>query len=105
MDAERDATKYKQVEYMKKYIGEEFDAVISGVSTFGFWAQTVLQRCEGFVSILNLPQTDEYSHIEEEYAIVGRRTKKKYQIGNAIRIKVVSANLLKKQIDFDLVND
>ncbi len=105
MDAERDATKYKQVEYMKKYIGEEFDAIISGVSTFGFWAQTVLQRCEGFVSILNLPQTDEYSHIEEEYAIVGRRTKKKYQIGNAIRIKVVSANLSKKQIDFDLVND
>ncbi|MBK8330339.1 MAG: RNB domain-containing ribonuclease [Bacteroidetes bacterium] len=76
MDAERDATKYKQVEYMKKYIGEEFDAVISGVSTFGFWAQTVLQRCKGFVSILNLPQTDEYSHIEEEYAIVGRRTKR-----------------------------
>lgn len=103
MDAERDATKYKQVEFMRKYIGEEFDAVISGVSTFGFWAQTVQQRCEGFISILNLPQTDEYRHIEEEYAIVGRRTKKKYQIGHAIRVKVVSANLTKKQIDFDLV--
>lgn len=104
MDAERDATKYKQVEFMQKYIGDEFDAVISGVSAFGFWAQTVQQRCEGFISILNLPQTDEYKHIEEEYAIVGKRTKKKYQIGNAIRVKVVSANLIKKQIDFDLVD-
>ncbi|MBK7689564.1 MAG: ribonuclease R [Bacteroidetes bacterium] len=104
MDAERDATKYKQVEFMRKYIGEEFDAVISGVSPFGFWAQTVLQRCEGFISILHLPDTDEYKHIEEEYAIVGKRTKKKYQIGNPVRVKVVSANLQKKQIDFDLVS-
>jgi ribonuclease R len=104
MEAERDATKYKQVEFMRKYIGEEFDAVISGVSPFGFWAQTVLQRCEGFISILHLPDTDEYKHIEEEYAIVGKRTKKKYQIGNPVRVKVVSANLQKKQIDFDLVS-
>lgn len=104
MEAEREATKYKQVEFMKKYIGEEFDAVISGVAGFGFWAQTIQQKCEGFISVLNLPQTDDYQFIEEEYALVGRRTKKKYQIGNAVRVKVISANLSKRQIDFDLVS-
>ncbi len=103
MEAEREATKYKQVEFMKKYIGEEFDAVISGVAGFGFWAQTVQQRCEGFISLLNLPQTDDYQFIEEEYALVGRRTKKKYQIGNPVRVKVVSASLSKRQIDFDII--
>lgn len=103
MDAERDATKYKQVEFMQKYIGDEFDATISGVSNFGFWAQTLEQRCEGFISLINLPQVDEYKYMEEEYAIVGRRTGRKYQVGQAVRVKVVSTNLVKKQIDFDLV--
>lgn len=103
MEAEREATKYKQVEYMKKYIGEEFDAIISGVGKFGFWAQTVEQKCEGFVSILDLPFQDTFEFITEEYALVGKKTKKKFQIGDAIKIKVVNTNLTKRQIDYDLV--
>jgi ribonuclease R len=103
MEAEREGQKYKQVEFMRKFIGDEFDAVISGVANFGFWAQTVDQKCEGFVSLLNLQDVDDFQFIEEEYALVGRRTKQKFQIGKSVRIKVIAAFLDKKQIDFDLV--
>lgn len=103
MEAEREGQKYKQVEFMRKFIGDEFDAVISGVANFGFWAQTVEHKCEGFVSLLNLQDVDDFQFIEEEYALVGRRTKQKFQIGKPIRIKVIAAFLDKKQIDFDLV--
>ena len=103
MEAEREGQKYKQVEFMRKFIGDEFDAVISGVANFGFWAQTVDHKCEGFVSLLNLQDVDDFQFIEEEYALVGRRTKQKFQIGKSVRIKVIAAFLDKKQIDFDLV--
>lgn len=103
MEAERDGHKYKQVEFMRKHIGEEFDAVISGVASFGFWATTTLQRCEGLVSVFNMQDRDEFQFVEDEYALVGRRTKAVYQIGKPVRIKVAAANLSKRQIDFDLV--
>jgi len=103
MDAERDGNKYKQVEFMRKFIGEEFDAVISGVANFGFWAQTVEHRCEGFVSLLNLSDVDEFQFVEEEYALIGKRSKRKFQIGKPVRIKVISASLEKRQIDFDFL--
>jgi ribonuclease R len=89
---------------MRKFIGEEFDAVISGVANFGFWAQTVEHKCEGFISLLHLQQVDDFQYIEEEYALVGRRTKQKFQIGKPVRIKVMAAYLDKKQIDFDLIS-
>jgi ribonuclease R len=104
MEAERDGHKYKQVEFISKHIGEEFDAVISGVANFGFWAQTTLHRCEGFVSLLNLDKVDEFQFIEEEYALVGKRTKQKFQIGKSLKIKVIRTSLEKKQIDYDLVS-
>jgi ribonuclease R len=103
MEAERDGHKYKQVEFMRKHVGEEFDAVISGVASFGFWATTTLQRCEGLVSVFNMQDRDEFQFVEDEYALVGRRTKAVYQIGKPVRIKVAAANLNKRQIDFDLV--
>ncbi len=103
MEAERDANKYKQVEYMRKFIGGEFDAIISGVSTFGFWAQTVDHKCEGFLSTAGLIDLDDFQYDEEQYALIGKRTKKKFQMGQAVHVKVVSANLVKKQIDFDWV--
>lgn len=104
MEAEREGHKYKQVEFMRKHIGEEFDAVISGVAAFGFWATTTLQRCEGFVSVFNLQERDLFEFVEDSYALVGRRTKAVYQIGQTVRIKVAAANLSKRQIDFELID-
>lgn len=103
MEAERAANKYKQVEYMQDYVGEEFEAVISGVASFGFWAETVEHKCEGMVSITDLAEIDEFELPEGEYALVGRHTGARFGMGDKVKIKVVSANLEKRQIDFSLV--
>jgi ribonuclease R len=103
MEAERASNKYKQVEYMKDFVGEEFDGVISGVSTFGFWVETVLHKCEGLVSVKDLVEYDDFRHDEANYCLVGMRTKKAFRMGDTVRIKVVSANLAKRQLDYELV--
>ncbi|MFT3980667.1 MAG: ribonuclease R [Ferruginibacter sp.] len=105
MEAERAGNKYKQVEFMKDYLAEEFDAVISGVSTFGFWAETVEHKCEGLVSIRDLSDYDDFRLDEADYSLVGARTKKKFRMGDKVRIKVVAANLSKRQLDYEWVAD
>ncbi|MBV9962313.1 MAG: ribonuclease R [Parafilimonas sp.] len=103
MEAERAANKYKQVEFMKEFLGEEFDAVISGVARFGFWAETVEHKCEGLISINDLNNYDEFRHIEGDYSLVGRRSGRKFRMGDNVRIKVVAANLTKRQLDYEWV--
>lgn len=103
MDAERAANKYKQVQYMRKYIGEDFDGVISGVASFGFWVETVEHKCEGLVSVNSLLEYDEFRHAESDYCLVGMRSGKKFRMGDKVRIKVAAANLIKRQLDYDWV--
>jgi ribonuclease R len=103
MEAERSANKYKQVEYMRQFIGETFDAVISGVSTFGFWAETVAHKCEGLVSIADLATVDEFTFLESDYALVGMHSGKRFRIGDKVQIRVEAASLEKRQIDFGYV--
>ena len=105
MESERAGNKYKQVEFMKEYLGEEFDAVISGVSTFGFWAETVEHKCEGLVSVRDLSEYDDFRHDDTDYSLIGARTKKKFRMGDKVRIKVISANLAKRQLDYQWVAD
>lgn len=103
MEAERAANKYKQVQYMKNYLGEEFEGVISGVASFGFWVETVEHKCEGLVSINSLLEYDEFRHVEEDYCLVGQRSGKKFRMGDKVWIKVVAANLTKRQLDYEWV--
>ncbi len=103
MEAERSANKYKQVEYMRQFIGETFDAVISGVSTFGFWAETVAHKCEGLVSLADLATVDEFTFLEADYALVGMHSGMRFRIGDKVKIKVEAASLEKRQIDFGYV--
>ena len=100
METERAANKYKQVEYMQNYLGEEFEGVISGVSSFGFWVETVEHKCEGLVSIHSLYDYDDFQHIETDYCLSGKRSGRTFRMGDKIRIKVVSANLTKRQLDY-----
>ncbi|MBS1780507.1 MAG: ribonuclease R [Bacteroidetes bacterium] len=102
MEAERAANKYKQVEFMTAHVGEEFEAVVSGVASFGFWAETVEHKCEGMVSITDLHDLDDFELIEGDYALVGRYTGMRFTVGDKLKIKVVSANLEKRQIDYTL---
>ena len=103
MEAERAANKYKQVQYMKNYLGEEFEGVISGVASFGFWVETVEHKCEGLVSINSLLEYDEFRHVETDYCLVGQRSGKKFNMGDKVMIKVVAANLVKRQLDYEWV--
>lgn len=103
MEAERASNKYKQVQYMKEFLGEEFDGVISGVASFGFWVETVDHKCEGLVSVNSLLEYDEFRHVESDYCLVGNRSGKKFRMGDKVRIKVVAANLVKRQLDYEWV--
>lgn len=103
MEAERAANKYKQVQYMKNFLGEEFEGVISGVASFGFWVETVEHKCEGLVSINSLLEYDEFRHIESDYCLAGQRSGRKFRMGDKVWIKVVAANLTKRQLDYEWV--
>ncbi|HEY0065750.1 MAG TPA: ribonuclease R [Flavisolibacter sp.] len=103
MEAERAANKYKQVEYMQDFVGEEFDGVISGVASFGFWVETVEHKCEGMVSVTSLAEYDEFRMVDTDYSLVGHRSGRKFRIGDRVRIKVISANLGKRQLDYEWV--
>jgi ribonuclease R len=103
MEAERAANKYKQVEYMKEFLGDEFEGVISGVAAFGFWVETIEHKCEGLVSINSLLDYDDFRHVESDYSLVGLRSGRKFAMGDKVRIKVVAANLTKRQLDYEWV--
>ncbi len=103
MDTERAANKYKQVEFMQDKIGEEFDGIISGVSSFGFWVETVEYKCEGLVSINGLFDFDDFRYVESDYCLVGRRSGKIFRMGDKLRIRLVSANLAKRQLDYEWI--
>jgi len=103
METERAGNKYKQVEFMQAYLGEEFDGVISGVASFGFFVETVLHKCEGMVTIRDLSDVDEFKLDEADYALVGMRTGRKFRMGDLVKIQVVAANLDKRQLDYHWV--
>lgn len=100
METERAANKYKQVEYMQGFLGETFDGVISGVTSFGFFVETVLHKCEGLVSVRDLSDYDDFKLDEADYALVGQRTRTKFRMGDAVQICVAAANLDKRQLDY-----
>lgn len=103
LETERAANKYKQVEYMSQYVGDEVEAIVSGVSNFGFWAETLEAKCEGLVSVKDLAAFDDFVLQEEDYALVGSRTGKKFRMGDRVSVRVLSANLEKRQIDFEWI--
>jgi ribonuclease R len=105
MEAERASNKYKQVEYMQQFLGDEFEGIISGVSQFGFWVETVEHKCEGLVSVKDLSDYDDFRQDEANYSLVGMRTGKTFRMGDHITIKVIAANLDKRQLDYEWVTE
>ena len=102
-NAERDSIKYKMVEFMADKVGLEFDAHISGVQSYGLYCEIDENHCEGLVGMHDL-DGDYYEFDERNYCLVGRRHHKKYQLGDAVRIKVARANIEKRQLDFLLAD-
>ena len=101
-EAERDVIKLKEIEYMSEHIGEEFDGVISGVTSNYIFVE-LDNTVEGAVSVAYM-YDDFYYFNEQEYAMVGEKTKKKYQLGDKVRIKVLKCDKIKKTIDFSLID-
>lgn len=101
-DAERASVKYKQAEYLQNNIGESFNGIISGLTEWGMYVEIIANKCEGMIRLRDL-NDDFYVLDEKNYCIIGQRRKKKYQLGDEVRILVKKVDLNKRQIDFALV--
>ena len=102
-DAERATVELKKCEYMEEHIGEEFDGVISGVTSYGMFVE-LPNGVEGLVHISSL-MDDYYDFYEERYALVGTHTKKQYRLGDKVRIEVLQVNIQDVSIDFIMAGE
>ncbi|MCP0886334.1 ribonuclease R [Ligilactobacillus sp. WILCCON 0076] len=102
IDAERDTDAMKKAEYMADHVGEEFDAVVSSVTKFGMFI-SLPNTVEGLLHISEL-HDDFYVFLEKQMALVGRRTKRTYRIGQPVRVKLNNVNVEQKEIDFSLLD-
>ena len=101
VDAERDSTSLKAVEYMKQFVGETFEGMVTSVVSFGFFVE-LDNGVDGLVRSTSL-HDDHYEYVEREYALVGRRKGRAFRIGDAVTVKLISANVRLKQLNFILV--
>ncbi len=100
--AERDSVKYMQIKFMQDHQDREFVGVISGVTEWGIYVEIIENKCEGMVRIRDI-KGDYYIFDEKEYAIVGERTKKTYQLGDEVVVMVKNTDLVKRHLDFALI--
>ncbi len=101
MDAERESTKYKQVEYIEKHVGEIFEGHISGMIDRGLFVELTANKVEGMVGFDTLNEAFDIAN--SRLLATGMRTKKVFRMGDTIKVKIVSANLAKKQVEMELV--
>ncbi len=100
--AERDSIKYMQIRFMENHKDEEFVGVISGVTDWGIYIEIISNKCEGMVSVRDI-KDDHYVFDETQYALVGKKTKKMYQLGDEVVVRVKNTDLVKKHLDFTLI--
>ncbi|OGI95330.1 ribonuclease R [Candidatus Nomurabacteria bacterium RIFCSPLOWO2_01_FULL_42_17] len=101
-DAERASIKYKQVEYMSKRLGESFEGVISGITEWGIYVEEIETKCEGLVRVRDLSD-DFYVFNEKKLELMGQKKKKRYRLGDRVKIKVKGVDLERKTIDYILI--
>ena len=102
VDAERMSVKYKQAEFMLDKIGQQFDALISGVSKWGIFAEIIGTKCEGMIRLRDLE--DDYYYLDEEnYQIIGQRHGYRFKLGDKLKIRVRRIDLARKQMDYEWV--
>ncbi|HPG74180.1 MAG TPA: S1 RNA-binding domain-containing protein, partial [Bacteroidales bacterium] len=99
--AERASTKYKQAEFLSDKLGHAFEGVISGVTDWGFFVELIENKCEGLVHIKTLLD-DFYFFDEDNYCITGKSSKRKFVLGDKVKVVVIKVNISKKQVDFEL---
>ena len=97
--AERDSIKMKQVEFLADKIGQEFDAVISGVTERGMYVEDQVTHADGMIRIKDIGD-DYFEYDEKNYQLLGKRTRKSYRLGDPIKVKLVAARVMEKELDF-----
>ena len=100
--AERESIKYMQIKYMQDKIGNEYQGTITGVSDWGIYVEIEENKCEGMVYIRDI-KDDKYFYNSDEQSLIGKSTKKKYQLGDPLKIEVKKADLIKKHLDFTII--
>jgi ribonuclease R len=104
VDAERDSIEMKKVEFMQRHVGDEFTATVSSVTAFGFFVLLDAYFVEGLVHISSLDD-DYYQFIEEQYALIGERTRRRFRLGDRVKVQVARVDLEERKIDFVLLED
>lgn len=102
MDAEREAVKYKQVEFLQDKIGEEFAGVVTGVIARGIFVELSENKCEGMIAGDTL-KGDDFLFDEKQLILRGIRTKREFKLGDTLNVRVLRANLDERKIDLELV--
>ena len=102
-EAERETVKLKKVEYMRQYIGEEFEGVISGITKWGMYVE-LANTVEGMVHVANMSD-DHYDYYEERYEMTGVHTGKVYKLGQKVRVRVLNADRMMRTIDFEIADE
>ncbi len=102
LDAERGSVAYKQVEYMLEKVGKVFDVIVSGVTSSGIFVQELETKAEGMISVRDMDD-DYYILDEENYALIGTRKRKRYALGNKIKVKLAGGSIERRQLDFILI--
>ncbi|MCS7167041.1 MAG: ribonuclease R [Gemmatales bacterium] len=102
-EAERELIRIKLLDFLSQRIGMELDAIITGVEPYGFFAQSPMLPVDGLVHISSLTD-DYYYHDESTYSLVGRRTKRRFRLGDRVRVKVVHVDLYRHEVDFRLAD-
>lgn len=101
-EAERASIKYKQVEYMSTRIGQRYDGIITGVTEWGLYIEDKQTKCEGMVRMRDL-KDDYYTFNKEGMSIRGKKSRRKYTLGDKIKFIVKNADMNKKTIDYELI--
>ena len=99
MEAEREVVNLRKAQFMQSRLGEEYDGIITGVTTFGFFVELVAIFVEGMVPVAML-RDDYYQYVEKEHLLVGTRTGIRFRIGDQVRVQVARVDLERRQIEF-----
>jgi len=100
--AERESIKFKQVEYMSQFINKNFEGIISGITEWGIFIEIIKTQCEGLVKVSSL-KDDYYEFDKKNMKIVGKNSKKKYQLGQSLVVKVIDTDVDRRTIDLELL--
>jgi len=104
IEAERLSVKLKQIDYLKEHLGEEFNAIISGIAHFGIFVKITDNLAEGLVRLRDL-EGDFYVYDEKKYALIGRVSKKQFRLGDKVKVKLVRVDTDKTELDFIISNE